>query len=64
MVRWVAKYCDPVVATGWHMVLGGLPLLALAAAYEGPEIGTALSQLTGGLFGGGPACVASQRGWE
>lgn len=46
MVRWVAKYADPVVATGWHMVLGGLPLLALAVAQEGGEIAPALSQLT------------------
>jgi drug/metabolite transporter (DMT)-like permease len=38
MVRWVARYCDPVVATGWHMVLGGIPLAALAAYYEGPDV--------------------------
>ena len=25
---------DPVMATGWHMILGGLPLLALSAARE------------------------------
>ncbi|GMN28330.1 hypothetical protein TIFTF001_001995 [Ficus carica] len=30
MVRWVSKYSDPVMATGWHMVLGGLPLLAIS----------------------------------
>lgn len=30
MVRWVSKYCDPIAATGWHMILGGIPLLALA----------------------------------
>lgn len=36
-----------MVATGWHMVLGGIPLLALALAQEGGEIGPALSQLTG-----------------
>ena len=47
MVRWVAKYCDPVVATGWHMVLGGLPLLAVAAWQEGPEALERLSLLTG-----------------
>ncbi|GAB4817226.1 hypothetical protein N2152v2_004272 [Parachlorella kessleri] len=47
MVRWVAKYCDPVIATGWHMVLGGLPLLALSLAQEGDQIPVALSQLTG-----------------
>jgi hypothetical protein len=47
MVRWVAKYCDPVAATGWHMVLGGLPLLALALVQEGGEMQATLSQLTG-----------------
>jgi drug/metabolite transporter (DMT)-like permease len=28
MIRRVSQYADPVMATGWHMVLGGLPLLA------------------------------------
>lgn len=46
MVRWVAKYCDPVVATGWHMVLGGVPLLALAAVQEGGDAMERLSLLT------------------
>jgi len=26
LIRYVAKQADPVVATGWHMILGGLPL--------------------------------------
>ncbi|GAB2277707.1 hypothetical protein Dimus_012410 [Dionaea muscipula] len=30
MVRWVSKYSDPVMATGWHMIIGGLPLLAVS----------------------------------
>lgn len=47
MVRWVTKYCDPVMATGWHMVLGSLPLIALSAAQEGPELTARLSGLTG-----------------
>jgi drug/metabolite transporter (DMT)-like permease len=34
MVRWVCRYADPVVATGWHMILGGLPLFALSAELE------------------------------
>ena len=37
MVRWVCKYVDPVMATGWHMILGGLPLLAYSIASE-PEM--------------------------
>jgi drug/metabolite transporter (DMT)-like permease len=28
MIQRVSRYSDPVMATGWHMVLGGLPLLA------------------------------------
>ena len=52
MVRWVAKYCDPVVATGWHMVLGGLPLLALSLAQEGGELPARLAELTGARGGG------------
>jgi drug/metabolite transporter (DMT)-like permease len=28
LIRYVTKAVDPVVATGWHMVIGSLPLLA------------------------------------
>lgn len=34
MVRTVSRYADPIAATGWHMVLGGLPLLALSSVSE------------------------------
>ncbi len=34
MVRYVSRYVDPIVATGWHMILGGLPLFALSAQFE------------------------------
>jgi drug/metabolite transporter (DMT)-like permease len=27
LVPFVTKYVDPVVATGWHMILGGIPLV-------------------------------------
>lgn len=30
LIRYVAQVADPVAATGWHMVLGGLPLLVLS----------------------------------
>jgi drug/metabolite transporter (DMT)-like permease len=30
MMQRVCRYADPVVAKGWHMVLGGLPLLGFA----------------------------------
>jgi drug/metabolite transporter (DMT)-like permease len=34
LVRFVARHTDPVVATGWHMILGGLPLFALSDLLE------------------------------
>lgn len=37
------RYCDPVMATGWHMVLGGAGLLALSLAADGPELADRLS---------------------
>jgi len=51
MVRWVARYCDPVAATGWHMILGGIPLLALTLAQESAELRDHVSQLTAGDAG-------------
>lgn len=37
MMPKVAQYVDPVVATGWHMILGGLPLLAMSATWESQQ---------------------------
>jgi drug/metabolite transporter (DMT)-like permease len=37
MVRFVCRYADPVVATGWHMIWGGLPLFALSAISEAQQ---------------------------
>lgn len=34
LIRYVCRHADPVVATGWHMVLGGVPLFALSALGE------------------------------
>ncbi len=34
LIRYVSRHADPLVATGWHMVLGGFPLFALSAAQE------------------------------
>jgi drug/metabolite transporter (DMT)-like permease len=34
LIRYVCRCVDPVVATGWHMVLGGLPLFGLSALGE------------------------------
>jgi drug/metabolite transporter (DMT)-like permease len=37
LVRWVCRYCDPVVATGWHMIIGGLPLFVLSGSLESQQ---------------------------
>ncbi len=34
MIRQVCRYADPVIATGWHMVLGSLPLVWISAVTE------------------------------
>ncbi|MEM6501562.1 MAG: DMT family transporter [Cyanobacteria bacterium P01_C01_bin.89] len=34
MMRTISRYADPLMATGFHMVLGGLPLFALSAGLE------------------------------
>ncbi|WP_414530426.1 DMT family transporter [Nodularia chucula] len=37
MIRFVCKYADPVMATGWHMILGGLPLWGISLATESQQ---------------------------
>jgi len=34
MIPFVTRYTDPVMATGWHMVLAGLPLWTISAIFE------------------------------
>ena len=34
LIRYVSRHADPVVATGWHMVFGGIPLAALSGMFE------------------------------
>lgn len=34
MVPYVSRYADPVTATGWHMIVGGLPLFLLSSQFE------------------------------
>lgn len=34
LMRYVSRHADPVAATGWHMILGGLPLFALSVQFE------------------------------
>ncbi|OIP69325.1 MAG: EamA family transporter [Oscillatoriales cyanobacterium CG2_30_44_21] len=34
LIRPVVRYADPVMATGWHMIIGGLPLLLFSNQVE------------------------------
>ncbi|XP_052196212.1 WAT1-related protein At3g02690, chloroplastic [Diospyros lotus] len=45
MVRWVSKYADPVMATGWHMVLGGLPLVVFSTLNHDPALNGGFMEL-------------------
>ncbi|BAZ84041.1 DMT family transporter [Dolichospermum compactum] len=37
MIRFVCRYADPVTATGWHMIIGGLPLWGISAVLESQQ---------------------------
>ncbi len=37
LIRFVSRHADPVVATGWHMILGGLPLFGLSSVWESQQ---------------------------
>lgn len=37
LIRYVCKHSDPIVATGWHMILGGIPLLIISAWRESDQ---------------------------
>ncbi|BAZ30759.1 hypothetical protein NIES4074_32210 [Cylindrospermum sp. NIES-4074] len=34
LIRYVCRYTDPVTATGWHMILAGMPLWGASAVVE------------------------------
>jgi len=36
-IRFVCRYADPVAATGWHMILGGLPLFIGSGIWESEQ---------------------------
>ncbi|KAG5529853.1 hypothetical protein RHGRI_030281 [Rhododendron griersonianum] len=46
MVRWVSKYSDPIMATGWHMVIGGLPLVVISFLNHDPALNGSFMELT------------------
>ena len=47
LVRYVTKHADPIMATGYHMLLGGIPLLLLSYQQEAATLAERLPQLTG-----------------
>jgi drug/metabolite transporter (DMT)-like permease len=38
LVPYITRHVDPVVATGWHLILGGLPLFALSGMFESSQL--------------------------
>jgi drug/metabolite transporter (DMT)-like permease len=34
LIRYVTRYVDPIVATGWHMIIGGIPLFLGSGMWE------------------------------
>jgi drug/metabolite transporter (DMT)-like permease len=38
LIRFVSRHADPVMATGWHMILGGLPLWGISSAVESGQL--------------------------
>lgn len=37
LIRFVTRYADPVTATGWHMIIGGLPLWGASSLLESQQ---------------------------
>ncbi|AUT02334.1 EamA family transporter [Nostoc sp. CENA543] len=37
LIRFVTRYADPVTATGWHMIVGGLPLWGASSVVESQQ---------------------------
>ena len=38
IVRYVKQHADPIVATGWHMILGGIPLIVMSILLETNQV--------------------------
>ncbi|MBW4612715.1 MAG: DMT family transporter [Desmonostoc vinosum HA7617-LM4] len=37
LIRFVCRYADPITATGWHMIIGGLPLWGISSVVESQQ---------------------------
>jgi drug/metabolite transporter (DMT)-like permease len=49
IVRYVKKHADPIVATGWHMILGGIPLIMMSVLWENNQVSNLTLPEWGGL---------------
>jgi drug/metabolite transporter (DMT)-like permease len=38
LIRFVSRHADPVMATGWHMIIGGLPLWGISSVAESGQL--------------------------
>ena len=38
LIRFVCRHADPVMATGWHMIIGGLPLWGISSVAESQQL--------------------------
>ncbi|BAY43588.1 hypothetical protein SAMD00079811_11680 [Scytonema sp. HK-05] len=38
LIRFVCRHADPVMATGWHMIIGGLPLWGISSVAESGQL--------------------------
>lgn len=50
IVGYVKRHADPIVATGWHMILGGAPLLVMSLLWEANQTSNLLAGDWVGLF--------------
>jgi drug/metabolite transporter (DMT)-like permease len=50
IVGYVKRHADPIVATGWHMILGGVPLLVMSLLWEANQTSNLLAGDWVGLF--------------
>jgi len=62
LCRYAARHSDPLVVTGWHMLLGGLPLVLGAAWMAQSSTGDGMAQAAGRALGFWPQWTASQWG--
>jgi drug/metabolite transporter (DMT)-like permease len=60
--RYATKHSDALVVTGWHMLLGGLPLVLGAAWMAQSSVGDGVPQAAGTALGFWPQWTASQWG--